>query len=117
MEKKITKLQVIEMMLSDVVVASNEVYKNYLEHERELLTKKKNAVRKTKVNEENENLKDTLVAELGNGKGTISELQKRNAELANFSNQKLSALLRQLFNAGIVTKATEKGKTIFSLAE
>lgn len=115
MEKKITKLQVIEMMLADVVISNNEIYKKYLEHERDLLVAKKNAPRKTKANEENEGIKKVLLEEIAKGKGTISDFQKRNAELAEYSNQKLSALLRQLFQADVVVKATEKGKTIFSI--
>ena len=42
MEKKITKLQVIEAMLNEEFIQDNEMYKTYLTHEKELLLNKRN---------------------------------------------------------------------------
>ena len=48
---------------------------------------------------------------------TISELQKENAEMAEYSNQKLSAMLKKLVDNGKVTKVVDKKKSYFKVAE
>ena len=65
-------------------------------------------------------IKDTICATLAEvGKAvTISELQSANAELAQYSTSKLSALMRQLVvEEGRVVKTTDKKRSLFSLAE
>ena len=47
---------------------------------------------------------------------TASEVLKASAEFDGMSNQKISALLRQLIADGKVVKATDKKKSVFSLA-
>lgn len=49
-----------------------------------------------------------------NGK-TCTEIAKGVDELSDFNNQKIAALMRQLVEAGKVSKATVKGKSIFAL--
>jgi DNA-binding transcriptional regulator GbsR (MarR family) len=58
----------------------------------------------------------TALAEVGKAV-TITELQNASATMAEYSNQKLSALLKKLVDAGEVVKTTEKKKSYFSLAE
>ena len=48
---------------------------------------------------------------------TISELQKENAEMAEYSNQKLSAMLKKLVDNKQVTKMVDKKKSYFTTAE
>ena len=79
---------------------------------------KKSANRNKKVNEENENLKAIIVEVLGtmgNG-GTATEIMKANDTLSELSNQKVSAMLRQLKDDNKVIKTTEGRKSIFTLA-
>lgn len=89
----------------------------FVNHEIELLENKRSTTKPTKTQTENLAVKETIVSVLKEmGKpATITEMQKFSAELAEFSCQKLSALLKQLVeNDKTVTKVTEKKKTYFS---
>ena len=89
----------------------------FVNHEIELLENKRSTAKPTKTQTENIALKETIVSVLKEiGKPvTITEMQKFSADLAEFSCQKLSALLKQLVeNDKTVTKVTEKKKTYFS---
>ena len=44
---------------------------------------------------------------------TITELQEQNEEMANYSNQKLSALLKQLVDSNVVARQVDKKKAYF----
>ena len=48
---------------------------------------------------------------------TMTEIQSAREELKALSNQKISALVKQLKDNGEVVKTVEKGKSLFSLAE
>ena len=89
----------------------------FVNHEIELLENKRSTAKPTKTQTENLAVKETIVSVLKEiGKPvTITEMQKFSAELAEFSCQKLSALLKQLVeNDKTVTKVAEKKKTYFS---
>lgn len=90
---------------------------SFVNHEIELLENKRSSTKPTKTQTENLAVKETIVSVLKEiGKPvTITEMQKFSADLAEFSCQKLSALLKQLVeNDKTVTKVTEKKKTYFS---
>ena len=118
MANKITKREIINTMLADENIKGNEMYVTYLEHELELLNKK--AEKKGKSEEELAEiarLKSLITDTLATvGKGTVSEIQKANSELGDLSNQKVTSLLKALKEEGVVIRATEGRKTIFSLA-
>ena len=89
----------------------------FVNHEIELLENKRSTAKPTKTQTENLAVKETIVSVLKEiGKPvTITEMQKFSVELAEFSCQKLSALLKQLVeNDKTVAKVTEKKKTYFS---
>lgn len=89
----------------------------FVNHEIELLDNKRSSTKPTKTQTENLAVKETIVSVLKEiGKPvTITEMQKHSADLAEYSCQKLSALLKQLVeNDKTVTKVTEKKKTYFS---
>ena len=89
----------------------------FVNHEIELLENKRSSTKPTKTQTENLVVKETIVSVLKEiGKPvTITEMQKHSADLAEFSCQKLSALLKQLVeNDKTVAKVTEKKKTYFS---
>ena len=116
-EKKITKREVINSMLTNEVIASNETYVAYLENELKLLDKKaekkgKSAEEMAKTVRLQNVIKETL-AKID--KGTVSEIQKANSELAELSNQKVTSLLKSLIESGVVVKTVESRKSIFSL--
>ena len=98
----------------------------FIDHEVELLNKKNSAKsnKPTKAQLANNGLKDEIVATLAviDKPVTITEMQKFNPNLATdekgetISNQRISALLRQLIDSGMVVRTTEKKKAYFSLA-
>lgn len=100
------------------VVAGNEELVAFVDHELELLNKK-TSTKSTKVNEEQVVLMEKIVNALNEiGRSvTISELQKENAEMAEYSNQKLSAMLKKLVDNKQVTKMVDKKKSYFTTAE
>ena len=100
------------------IVKENTELVAFIDHELELLNKKTSA-KSTKVNTEQVELMDKIVNALNEiGRSvTISELQKENAEMAEYSNQKLSAMLKKLVDNKQVTKMVDKKKSYFMVAE
>lgn len=91
----------------------------FIDHEVELLEKKSSKSGQTKTQKENVE----VVAKIENalrevGKAvTITELQTASEEMGAYSNQKLSALLKQMMSKGTVVRTEDKKKAYFSLAE
>lgn len=116
-QNKVTKAQMFGMIKAIPAVAENEDIVAFIDHELELLAKKSANKKPTKTQEENEVLKSTIVevlAQFENG-ATVSEVLNADDALKGFSNQKISALLKQLVNDGKVAKSTDKNKSIFSV--
>jgi Fic family protein len=117
MANKITKKDVINMMLADENIKANETFVAFLEHELELLDKK--AQKKGKSDEELaevSRLRGLIVSALELiEKGTVSDIQKADSELADLSNQKVTALLKSLVEDGVVVRTVEKRKAVFTL--
>lgn len=122
MEKKMTKKEYFAV-LAEVVEQSNMENKEgalaFIAHEVELLEKKSAKSGQTKTQKENAEILVKIKAALVEvGKAvTITELQAASAEMAQYSNQKLSALLKKLVESGEVVKTTEKKKSYFSVTE
>lgn len=117
MANKITKKEVINAMLANEVVSANETWVAYLENELALIEKKAANKKATKTQEENKGIKTLILDTLASiGSGTITDIQNGNSDLAELSNQKVSALVRQLVESGEVVKTVDKKKSIFSLA-
>lgn len=122
MEKKMTKKEYFAV-LAEVVANSNMENKEgalaFIAHEVKLLEKKSAKSGQTKTQKENAEILVKIKAELGEvGKAvTITELQAASAEMAQYSNQKLSALLKKLVESGEVVKTTEKKKSYFAVVE
>lgn len=91
----------------------------FIDHEVELLEKKSSKSGQTKTQKENVE----VVAKIENalrevGKAvTITELQTASEEMSAYSNQKLSALLKQMVSKGTVIRTEDKKKAYFSLVE
>ena len=73
----------------------------------------------TKTQEANVGIKAEIVRVLAEAEAplTVSEILKASAEFEDFSNQKISALVRQLKDEGKVVKSTDNKKSVFSLAK
>ena len=118
MANKITKREVIGMMMNEEVVKANPTYVAYLKNELALLDKKAQNKKATKIQEQNKGIKATILKVLATiGSGTVTDIQNGNEELSALSNQKVSALVRQLVESEEVVRTTDKKKSIFSLAE
>ena len=100
------------------IVKENTELVAFIDHELEILDKKTSA-KSTKVNTEQVELMGKIVDALNKiGRSvTISELQKENAEMAEYSNQKLSAMLKKLVDNKQVTKMVDKKKSYFMVVE
>lgn len=120
-EKKITKREVVEMMLADSNIASNEVYVAYLKNELELLKKKSENKKATKNQTENVEIKEVIIEVLGRmGNGRAGEIQLAvqatdKEKYATLTNQRTSAILKQMIDEGTVVKTVDKKVSTFSL--
>ena len=79
---------------------------------------KKNSAEKkpTATQIANEGVKATILEALGDKSMTITDLQKSNVDLAELSNQKISALLKQMIADGSVIREEIKRKAFFKKA-
>jgi predicted transcriptional regulator len=112
--KKITKREKFEMLMTIAEVKANPILSEFIERELELLAKKNSTEKKpTAQQAENEAIKETILENL-TSRMTISEMQKSIPDLAEYSNQKISALMRQLILEGLVEKVEDKRKSYFS---
>ena len=116
MEKKLTKTQMFEVIKG--ICKDNAEIVEFCTHEQELLAKKNSKATMNKNQVANAGIKETILAELADiaKPVTISELQAQSPKMAEFTNQKLSALLKQLVESGQVVKTTNKKKSFFSVA-
>lgn len=76
----------------------------------------KSANKKPTANQkENEVFKTTILEVLESGKAlTVTEIQKADETLGALSNQRVSAILRQLVDAQAVVKTVDKKKSYFA---
>ena len=114
--KKMTKRDYFNALLNVEEVKANSAMVDFINHELELLTKKNSSERKpTAAQKENEGIKAIILAALTTTPTSISDLQKKDAALAEISNQKISALLRQLIIDNKVVRTEDKKKALFAL--
>jgi hypothetical protein len=117
MAKKMTIVEMYEAIVEKAkdVLSAEEI--KFLEERAELVAKK-NANRKpTKAQEENDGFKTAIVNGMESGKAyTITDLIKSIPEISDLTNQRVSALVRQLKDEELVVRKEEKGKAYFSLA-
>ena len=117
--KKMTKREMFELIKGKYPLTAEEVA--FIDHEIELLTKKNSADKKpTAQQEANATIKSaiqTVMEANPNQLFTVSELMKKVPGLPeDMTNQRMSALVRQMVEAGLVKRTEEKRKAYFSLA-
>ena len=115
--KKLTKRDHFNALLSLSEVQTNPVLVAFIEHEIELLDKKNSGEKKlTAQQTANEGIKDAIVEGMEENRlYTVTELIKEVAECNELTNQRVSALLRQLISEGKVVKTVDKRKSYFQL--
>lgn len=114
--KKMTKREMFEAMLAKYDFSEAEV--EFINHELELLARKNasGGERKpTATQKANEGVKVAILDVLADGtEKTVTEIVK--ALDGDFTNQKISALVRQLIADGKVEKIVDKRKSYFKVA-
>ena len=112
--KKMTKREMYEMIKANHNLSADEIA--FIDHELELLAKKNSAEKKpTAVQVANEGIKADILDGMEIGKKyTITDLMKEIPACAELSNQRVSALVRQLVTDGAVERTEEKRKAYFS---
>lgn len=92
------------------IVKDNVELVAFIDNELDLLSRKNSKSTMSKTQVENENIKKVIVNALTeiDTPVTITELQKANENLAIYSNQKISALLKQLVDSEVIKRVVEK---------
>ena len=111
--KKMTKREMFEMIKANHNLSADEIA--FIDHELELLAKKNSAEKKpTAVQVANEGIKADILNGMEIGKKyTITDLMKEIPACAELSNQRVSALVRQLVTDLVVERTEEKRKAYF----
>lgn len=122
--KKLTKMNKFEMVmeiLGSVEVENKEILVEFVQHEMDLLAKKNATTgdrKMTKTQVENARLV-AKIEELQADKvaRTIADIQALDEELAELTNQKMSALLKKSVDTEKMVKFVEKKKTYFQIKD
>lgn len=117
---KVTKKDMftaILALIAETVPENAEILTKFVENEIALIDKRAANKTATKTQKENEGIKALILDTLTeiDKPVTISEMQAFSADLAVYTNQKLSALLTQMKAEGTVIKTVEKKKSYFSV--
>jgi len=125
MEKRLTKKDYFEMIKG--VCADRTDIVDFCNHEIELLSRKNSKSGATKTQKENEIVANMLVEELAKiGKPiTITDLMNTSEIVKgytlengnNLTNQKISAIFKQLVENQKIVKVVDKKKSYFSIGE
>lgn len=120
-EKKMTKRELFNTLLTYAEVQENEKVVEGLKHELELLDRKgssNKAKTPTARQKENVGIKEQMVEAMEAGrKYKVSEMLKEFPFLAEFSSQRVSALVHQLCDEKKVTKVVIKRTSYFYTGE
>lgn len=116
--KKLTKRDHYNTLLTLSEVKSNPALVEFIEHELELLAKKNSAEKKPTAQQVANDAVKTAIAEgmERNRLYTVTEVIKSVPACADMTNQRVSALLRQMVDAGTIVRTEEKRKAYFQLA-
>ena len=114
---KLTKAQKFAMLRAIPAVAENAMLVEFIDHEVELLSKKNSAEKKPTAQQvANAGITTAIIEGMEpNRLYTVTEVIKSIPQCADLTNQRVSALLRQLVEAGKVKRTEDKRKAYFSL--
>ena len=116
--EKMTNSKALAFVLANCEIPAD--VKEKLENIKASIDKKNSAERKpTATQTENVGFKSAIVDYLGtcDKAQTIGDIMKGCAEVSNLTNQRVSAIVRQLKDDGIVVREEIKRKAYFSLAD
>ena len=116
---RMTKAQKFQILADLPAVKADPMLSEFIAHEMELLAKKNTAEKKpTAQQEANAVIKQNVLTVLADGeKRTVSDLLKMVPDLPDtMTNQRMSALVRQMVDAGEVIRTEDKRKAYFSKA-
>ena len=116
---KLTKKDKFEMLAKLPAVQSDPVLSEFIAHEMELLAKKNSAEKKPTAQQvANVGIQTAILNGMEVGKAyTITDLIKSVPECADLTNQRVSALVRQMVDSGSVERFEEKRKAYFRKVE
>lgn len=116
--KKITKRERFESLLTIPAVQADQGLVDFINHELELLAKKNTSDKKPTAQQvANDGIKQAILDAMEeNHFYTVTELQKSVPACAELSNQRVSALLRQLKDDKLIIRTEDKRKAYFSKA-
>ena len=116
---KLTKKDKFEMLAKLPAVQSDPVLSEFIAHEMELLSKKNSAEKKPTAQQvANVGIQTAILNGMEVGKAyTITDLIKSVSECADLTNQRVSALVRQMVDGGSVERFEEKRKAYFRKVE
>lgn len=114
--KKMTKKDYFEQIKKNYSLTADEV--KFIDHEIELLDKKNSADKKPTAQQvANKSTQEAILANMEDGKMyTITDLIKTVPECADMTNQRVSALVRQMVLDGAVVRIEDKRKAYFKKA-
>ena len=114
---KLTKAQKFAMLRAIPAVAENAMLVEFIDHEVELLSKKNSAEKKpTAQQAANAGIATAIIEGMEpNRLYTVTEVIKSIPACADLTNQRVSALLRQLVEAGKVKRTEDKRKAYFQV--
>ena len=114
---KLTKAQKFAMLRAIPAVAENAMLVEFIDHEVELLSKKNSAEKKPTAQQvANAGIATAIIEGMEpNRLYTVTEVIKSIPQCADLTNQRVSALLRQLVETGKVKRTEDKRKAYFSL--
>ena len=117
MANKMTQRDYFNEIIALAKANDREDIVTFAEGRIEMLDKKAGSKKPTKTQAENVAIKDEILSVLTTVGATVTEIQTKSDVLGALSNQKVSALLRQMVDEGLVTKTVDKKKSYFALAE
>ncbi len=99
------------------IVANDSELVAFIDHELELLDKKNNAPKNpTQKQVDNEKFKDIILNNIGEKSMTVSEIQKDILGTFELSNQRVSAIVKQLVEDNSLVRTVVKRKAYFTKA-
>lgn len=118
--KKLTKRDRFEALLKLSEVQADPAMVEFINHEIDLLARKNVGDKKPTANQvANDGYKDIIFTELSANPGklyTVTDLIKNVDGLGDLTNQRVSALLRQMIDANKAEKIVDKRKSYFRMA-
>ena len=114
--KKMTKREMFEQIKANYNLTEDE--KTFIDHELELLAKKNSADKKpTATQVANDGIKSAILEGMENGRlYTITDMIKEIPACADLTNQKVSALVRQM-TPDLIENVEDKRKSYFRKVE